>query len=88
VGGADHPSRGVLSEYGVSECDRIDSTMSRSWPSMDSCAMERIRIVNSRYLLSLLVAIVCKIFQPTCAKIFYRPFQTQMCISHSLHIHY
>jgi hypothetical protein len=50
VGRADHPPRGVLSEYGVSECDRIASKMR---PTRDSCAWKIIRIVNIKYLLSL-----------------------------------
>lgn len=41
VGRADHPSRGVLSEYGVSECELIAFTMRRPWPTRDCCAMEK-----------------------------------------------
>jgi hypothetical protein len=41
VGRADHPTKGVLSEYGVSECDRIASAKRRPWPTRDYCAMEK-----------------------------------------------
>jgi len=41
VGQADHPSRGALSEYGVSECDRIASTMTRPRHTRDCCGMQK-----------------------------------------------
>jgi hypothetical protein len=88
---ADHPSRGVLTEYGESESDRIASTMKRPWPTRDCCAMEKNKNSQYRYLLSLLVKIVCNIFQTTYAKIFDWPCHRQTCVSHShtaLHIHY
>jgi hypothetical protein len=39
--GADHSPRGVLENYGVSECDREVSVMRRPWPTRDCCAMGR-----------------------------------------------
>jgi hypothetical protein len=35
---ADHPSRGVLRECGVSECDREASIFRRPWPTSGCCA--------------------------------------------------